>query len=54
MLALAPAIAERVPLVDAHGRITAEPVTAPGDVPAFDRANMDGFAVQASDVFGRI
>ena len=23
-----------------------------GDVPAFDRANMDGFAVQASDLYG--
>ena len=27
-------------------------VTAAVDVPAFDRSNMDGFAVQAADTFG--
>ncbi len=41
-----------VPLSEARGRILAEDVRAPVDVPAFDRSNMDGFAVRASDTFG--
>jgi putative molybdopterin biosynthesis protein len=43
---------ERVPLADALGRVLLEDVKAPGDVPAFDRANLDGFAVRAADTFG--
>ncbi|MHC4392330.1 MAG: molybdopterin-binding protein, partial [Planctomycetota bacterium] len=43
---------ERVALDDALGRVLAEDVTAPVDVPAFDRSNMDGFAVRAADTFG--
>jgi molybdenum cofactor synthesis domain-containing protein len=43
---------ERVPLAEAAGRIVAEPVTAPADVPPFDRAAMDGYAVIAEDTFG--
>jgi molybdenum cofactor synthesis domain-containing protein len=43
---------ERVPLRDASGRVLAVPVTAPMDVPPFDRAAMDGFAVRAEDTFG--
>ena len=43
---------ESVPLADAHGRVLARDVTAPGDVPAFDRSNVDGFAVQAADTYG--
>ncbi len=30
----------------------AEAVVAPGDVPAFDRSNVDGYAVRAEDTFG--
>lgn len=51
-LSLRPCTAERVPLAQALGRVVAAPVLATGDVPAFDRANMDGFAVRAEDLFG--
>ena len=43
---------ERVALADAGGRVLAAPVTASMDVPPFDRAAMDGFAVRAEDTFG--
>ncbi|WP_435119508.1 molybdopterin biosynthesis protein [Halolamina sp. C58] len=43
---------ETVPLADARGRILAERVDADLDVPGFDRASMDGYAVRASDTFG--
>jgi len=43
---------ESVPLADADGRALAESVTAARDVPHYDRAAMDGYAVQASDTFG--
>jgi molybdenum cofactor synthesis domain-containing protein len=43
---------ERVPLADAAGRVLAEAVIATGDVPPFDRAAMDGYAVIAEDTFG--
>ncbi len=43
---------ERVALADALGRILAEDVASPVDVPGFDRSNMDGFAVLAEDTFG--
>jgi molybdenum cofactor synthesis domain-containing protein len=43
---------ERVPLREAGGRVIAEAVSAPTDVPPFDRAAMDGYAVIAADTFG--
>ena len=43
---------ERVAVGDAAGRVLATPVTAAVDVPPFDRAAMDGFAVRAEDTFG--
>jgi molybdenum cofactor synthesis domain-containing protein len=43
---------ERVPLAEAAGRVLAESVAAAGDVPPFDRAAMDGYAVIAEDTFG--
>jgi molybdopterin molybdotransferase len=43
---------EHVPLRDASGRVMASPPTAPLDVPPFDRAAMDGYAVRAEDTFG--
>lgn len=43
---------ERVPLDDARGRILAERLDAEHDVPGFDRANVDGYAVRARDTFG--
>jgi putative molybdopterin biosynthesis protein len=47
-----PLPAESVPLEQALGRVLASDVVASVDVPGFDRANMDGFAVRASDTFG--
>ncbi|KAB1187639.1 MULTISPECIES: gephyrin-like molybdotransferase Glp [Haloferax] len=43
---------ERLPLGEADGRALADPAVAPADVPGYDRAAMDGFAVRASDTFG--
>ncbi|WP_049983043.1 molybdopterin biosynthesis protein [Halorubrum sp. BV1] len=43
---------ETVPLSDARGRILAERIDAAIDVPGFDRASMDGYAVRARDTFG--
>lgn len=40
---------ERVPLVDAVGRILAEEIDAQEDFPSFDRASMDGFAVHTGE-----
>ena len=42
----------RVPLAAADGRVLATDVTAGADVPPFDRAAMDGFAVIAADTAG--
>ncbi len=42
---------ERVPLIQALHRVLAENVASPVDVPAFDRSNVDGFAVRASDTY---
>ena len=42
--------AESVPLSDAPARILAEDIVADTDLPPFDRAQMDGYAVRAADV----
>lgn len=44
--------AETVPLHLAWNRVLAEDVGAAADVPDFDRACMDGYAVRAGDTFG--
>ncbi len=41
---------ERVPLSRALGRILAEDILADSDLPPFNRAQMDGYAVRATDV----
>ncbi|WP_324663711.1 molybdopterin biosynthesis protein [Haloarcula sediminis] len=41
-----------VALADARDRVLAERVDAELDVPGFDRASMDGYAVRARDTFG--
>jgi putative molybdopterin biosynthesis protein len=51
-LRLAPLGEELVSLGDALDRVLARDVVAAIDVPGFDRANVDGFAVQARDTFG--
>ncbi|WP_020222892.1 molybdopterin-binding protein, partial [Halarchaeum acidiphilum] len=43
---------ETVPLEECRGRVLAERVDAAIDVPGFDRASMDGYAVRARDTFG--
>lgn len=40
---------ERVDLADAAGLVLAENIVADSDLPPFDRSQMDGFAVNASD-----
>ncbi|MFA4647111.1 molybdopterin-binding protein [Pyrococcus kukulkanii] len=42
---------EEVDLANALGRIVAEDVYSPTDVPPFDRATVDGYAVRAEDTF---
>ena len=51
-LALAPLGQETLAIVDALGRVLATDVIATVDVPAFDRSNVDGFALQAKATFG--
>jgi molybdopterin molybdotransferase len=43
---------ERIPLAEAGGRVIAAAPPAAVDVPPFDRAAMDGYAVRAEDTFG--
>ena len=43
---------EQIPLDEADGRVLARDIVADGDVPPFDRAAMDGYAVVAEDTFG--
>lgn len=48
----APLPAEEVSAFEAVGRILAEDVLSPVDLPDFPRATMDGYAIQAADSFG--
>jgi molybdopterin molybdotransferase len=41
---------ERVPLLDALGRVLAEAVRAPMTLPAWDNSAMDGYAVRGADI----
>jgi molybdopterin molybdotransferase len=43
---------ERVPVTDCAGRVLAQAVTSPLDVPGFDRSAMDGYAVRGEQTFG--
>jgi putative molybdopterin biosynthesis protein len=43
---------ETVPLREARGRVLSERIDAELDVPGFDRASVDGYALQAADTFG--
>jgi len=43
---------ERIGIDEANGRVVAHAVVSAVDVPPFDRAAMDGFAVIAEDTFG--
>jgi molybdopterin molybdotransferase len=41
---------EHIPLNEADGRVLAQPVASPVDLPPFDNSAMDGYAVRAEDV----
>lgn len=43
---------EEMESAEAHGRVLAHDVTAPEDLPGFERSTMDGYAVRAADTFG--
>jgi molybdopterin molybdotransferase len=45
---------EEIPLLHAAGRVLAEAIVSPVDVPGFARAAMDGFAVRAEDTIGAV
>lgn len=46
---VAPLEVERVDLAQSVGRVLAEPLVAPHDLPLFDNAAMDGYALRAED-----
>jgi molybdopterin molybdotransferase len=48
----APLGIERVRLFEAHRRVLAEEIRAGGDLPAFPRSTVDGYAVRAADTEG--
>ena len=43
---------EQVDLINAYGRVLAENIIAEENIPGFNRATVDGFAVKASDTYG--
>ncbi|HKI91253.1 MAG TPA: gephyrin-like molybdotransferase Glp [Gaiellaceae bacterium] len=47
-------LAEDVPLAQAAGRVTAEPVRAHVDLPPFASSAMDGYAIRAADLPGTL
>lgn len=47
-----PLKSEIIPLEEAGGRMLAETLYAPEDVPGFNRSTVDGYALRASDTFG--
>ena len=49
---LSPLPGETVALSAALGRVLASDIAAPIDVPPFDRANVDGFALRSADTLG--
>src|SRR3954462_13020988 len=51
-LDLTPLLSQRVELATALGRVLGGDVAAPIDVPSFDRASVDGFALRSADITG--
>jgi molybdopterin molybdotransferase len=45
---------QRVSLLDSLGRVMAEDMVAPWDMPGFDNSAMDGFAVRCADCLGPV
>jgi molybdopterin molybdotransferase len=50
LAAVPAAVSERIALADADGRVVAERILSPIDLPPFDNSAMDGYAVRAADV----
>ena len=49
---IVPVGSEEIPLAEAGGRVLAEPVVSPVNVPAFPRSAMDGYALKSEETFG--
>src|SRR5258708_9508328 len=47
---VAPLGVERIPILDALGRVVAENINSSRDIPGFDNSAMDGYAVSAADL----
>ncbi|MGA6971349.1 MAG: gephyrin-like molybdotransferase Glp [Candidatus Binatus sp.] len=47
---VAPLGVERIPILDALGRVLAENINSSRDIPGFDNSAMDGYAVRAADL----
>jgi molybdopterin molybdotransferase len=47
-----PLSSETIAVQDCLGRVLAEDINSPVDLPGFERSTMDGFAVRAKDTFG--
>lgn len=47
---VAPLGVERAPILDACGRVLAEAIRSPRDIPGFDNSAMDGYAIRAADI----
>jgi molybdopterin molybdotransferase len=47
---VAPLGVERVPILAGLGRVLAEEIRSPRDIPGFDNSAMDGYAVRAADI----
>ena len=43
---------ESVHLLESHGRIAAETLYSPVDIPAFNRSTVDGYAVKSREIMG--
>src|SRR5438309_599149 len=47
---VAPLAVERISIMDGLGRVLAEEIRSPRDIPGFDNSAMDGYAVRAADI----
>ena len=47
---VAPLGVERVPILEALGRVLAEDISSSRDIPGFDNSAMDGYAIRAADL----
>ncbi|HLF88753.1 MAG TPA: gephyrin-like molybdotransferase Glp [Anaerolineales bacterium] len=45
-------VPEEIPTLNAFGRVTFAPITAPHPLPEFPRSTVDGYAVRATDTYG--